>query len=135
MLVNYLERRRYVVVLDDVWDTELWNNIKVALPNSQLGCRVIITTWMENIAAKSFEVGSNIHHIKPLEENKLGPYFVAKPSHGMPGDVRKSLKIWPRMLLQRAEAFHLQLCLWVVSSLLNVQSWNGRQPTIALVGN
>ncbi|KAJ4847917.1 hypothetical protein Tsubulata_049675, partial [Turnera subulata] len=78
MLVSYLERRRYVVVLDDVWDTELWNNIKVALPNSQNGCRVIITTRMEDVAAKSFEVGSNIHHIKPMEENEAWTLFCMK---------------------------------------------------------
>ncbi|KAJ4832920.1 hypothetical protein Tsubulata_007236, partial [Turnera subulata] len=78
MLVNYLERKRYVVVLDDVWDTELWNNIKVALPNSQHGCRVIITTRMEDVAAKSFEVGSNIHHIKAMEENEAWTLFCMK---------------------------------------------------------
>ncbi|KAJ4832923.1 hypothetical protein Tsubulata_007240 [Turnera subulata] len=63
MLLAYLENKRYVVVLDDVCDTELRNKIKVALPNSQNGCRVIIATRMEDIAAKSFEVGSNIHLI------------------------------------------------------------------------
>ncbi|KAJ4832917.1 hypothetical protein Tsubulata_007231 [Turnera subulata] len=78
MLVNYLERRRYVVVLDDVWDTELWNNIKVALLSSQLGCWVIITTRMEDIAAKSFEVESNIHHIKPMGKNEAWALFCIK---------------------------------------------------------
>ncbi|KAJ4849827.1 hypothetical protein Tsubulata_039281 [Turnera subulata] len=78
MLVNYLDRKRYLVVLDDVWDTELWNNIKVALPNSQHGCRVIITTRMDDIAAKSFEVGSDIHHIKPMEENEAWTLFCMK---------------------------------------------------------
>ncbi|KAJ4843908.1 hypothetical protein Tsubulata_034433, partial [Turnera subulata] len=78
MLVNYLDRKRYLVVLDDVWDTELWNNIKVGLPNSQHGCRVIITTRMDDIAAKSFEVGSDIHHIKPMEENEAWTLFCMK---------------------------------------------------------
>ncbi|KAJ4830627.1 hypothetical protein Tsubulata_045016 [Turnera subulata] len=77
-LVNYLESRKYVVVLDDVWDTELWNNIKVALPNSQHGCRVLITTRMDDIAAKSFEVGSNVQHIKPMEKNEAWTLFCAK---------------------------------------------------------
>ncbi|KAJ4849249.1 hypothetical protein Tsubulata_037654 [Turnera subulata] len=78
MLVNYLERKRYVVVLDDVWDTELWNNIKVALPNSQHGSRVIIKTRTDDIAAKSFEVGSNIQHIKAMEENEAWTLFCMK---------------------------------------------------------
>ncbi|KAJ4827152.1 hypothetical protein Tsubulata_025827 [Turnera subulata] len=78
MLVNYLERRRYVVILDDVWDTELWNNIKVALPNGPNGCRVIVTTRMEDVAAKSFEVGSNIHRIKPMEKCDAWTLFCMK---------------------------------------------------------
>ncbi|KAJ4845656.1 hypothetical protein Tsubulata_027428 [Turnera subulata] len=78
MLVNYLERRKYVVVLDDVWDTELWNKIKVALPNGQNGCRVIITTRIEDIAATFFEVGSNIHHIKPMEKDEAWTLFCMK---------------------------------------------------------
>ncbi|KAJ4832293.1 hypothetical protein Tsubulata_028187 [Turnera subulata] len=73
MLVNYLERRRYVVVLDDVWDTELWNIIKIALPNSQCGCRVILTTRMEDIAA----VGSYICHIKPMKNDEAWTLFCA----------------------------------------------------------
>ncbi|KAJ4837097.1 hypothetical protein Tsubulata_027278 [Turnera subulata] len=77
-LVNYLERKRYIVVLDDVWDTELWNKIKVALLNSWHGCRVIITTRMDDVAAKSFEVGSNVHHIKAMEENEAWTLFCVK---------------------------------------------------------
>ncbi|KAJ4832291.1 hypothetical protein Tsubulata_928185 [Turnera subulata] len=60
MLVNYLERKRYMVVLDDH------------------GCRVIITTRMEDVAAKSFEVGSNIHHIKAMEESEARTLFCMK---------------------------------------------------------
>ncbi|KAJ4832292.1 hypothetical protein Tsubulata_028185 [Turnera subulata] len=78
MLVNYLEGKRYVVVLDDVWDTELWDAMKVALPNSQHGCRVIITTRMEDIAAKFAEVGSNIRHIKAMQENEAWTLFCMK---------------------------------------------------------
>ncbi|KAJ4830625.1 hypothetical protein Tsubulata_045014 [Turnera subulata] len=78
MLLTYLENKRYVVVLDDVWDAELWNKIKVALPNSQNGCRVIFVTQKEDIAAKSFGVGTNIHHIKPMDENEAWTLFCTK---------------------------------------------------------
>ncbi|KAJ4837101.1 hypothetical protein Tsubulata_027282, partial [Turnera subulata] len=59
MLVNYLVRKRYVVVLDDVLDTELWNNIK-------------------DVAAKFFQIRSNIHYIKPLAENEAWTLFCMK---------------------------------------------------------
>ncbi|KAJ4834501.1 hypothetical protein Tsubulata_030349 [Turnera subulata] len=79
MLANYLESKTYVVVLDDVWDAQLWYKIKVALPkNSWHRCRVIITTRMEDVAANFFEVGSNIRHIKPMEENEAWTLFCMK---------------------------------------------------------
>ncbi|KAJ4834503.1 hypothetical protein Tsubulata_030352 [Turnera subulata] len=78
MLVNYLQRERYLVVLDDVWDTELWNKIKVALPNRNHSCRVIITTRMEDVAVKFSVVGSNIHKIKAMEENEAWNLFCMK---------------------------------------------------------
>lgn len=37
VLVTYLESKRYLVVLDDVWDMNLSRKISIALSNSQLG--------------------------------------------------------------------------------------------------
>ncbi|EEF36876.1 disease resistance protein RPM1 [Ricinus communis] len=78
MLVNYLEPKRYMVVLDDVWDPDLWNQIKISLPNSQHGCRVMITTRKEDIASLSYDVGSHVHHIRPLTNNEAWTLFCIK---------------------------------------------------------
>ncbi|KAF8394085.1 hypothetical protein HHK36_020290 [Tetracentron sinense] len=65
-LVNFLQQKRYVVVLDDVWDINLWDNVKVGLPNGTNGSRVILTTRNKDIASFSFGVGSHVHHLQPL---------------------------------------------------------------------
>lgn len=44
VLVDYLEPKRYLIVLDDVWDINLWRQINVALPNGTHGSRVMLTT-------------------------------------------------------------------------------------------
>ncbi|KAF2297000.1 hypothetical protein GH714_014583 [Hevea brasiliensis] len=44
ILIGYLEQKKYLVVLDDVWDTNLWEAIKVSLPNNQFGSRIMLTT-------------------------------------------------------------------------------------------
>ncbi|BBH08733.1 NB-ARC domain-containing disease resistance protein [Prunus dulcis] len=57
-LVNYLESKTYMVVLDDVWDIKLWKEIRIALPNTQLGSRIMLTTRKEDVASSSFGVQS-----------------------------------------------------------------------------
>ncbi|ONI01554.1 LOW QUALITY PROTEIN: hypothetical protein PRUPE_6G146200 [Prunus persica] len=49
ILVNYLETKRYLVVLDDVWDILLWERIRLSFPDKQLGSRVMLTTRREDI--------------------------------------------------------------------------------------
>ncbi|GMP93659.1 hypothetical protein CsSME_00043393 [Camellia sinensis var. sinensis] len=41
----------YVIVLDDVWETDFWGSIRHALPKNSEGSRVIITTLKEQVAA------------------------------------------------------------------------------------
>ncbi|KAM3729390.1 hypothetical protein ACB098_12G007900 [Castanea mollissima] len=49
-LVNYLEKKMYLPVLDDIWDTNVLDEIKVLLRDSFLGCRIILTTRKEDVA-------------------------------------------------------------------------------------
>ncbi|CAN0928027.1 Disease resistance protein RPM1 [Linum grandiflorum] len=76
-LVGYLENRSYLVVLDDVWATDVWSQIKVSLPNGQKGSsRVIITTRIDDVAShSSSEVGSHVYHVKPLSKDKAWDLF------------------------------------------------------------
>ncbi|CAL2267131.1 unnamed protein product [Prunus armeniaca] len=78
MLVNYLETKRYLVVLDDVWDVHLWEKIRFSFPDKQLGSRVMLTTRREDIASSSFGVESHVHKIQPLERGDAWDLFSMK---------------------------------------------------------
>ncbi|XP_008244610.1 PREDICTED: disease resistance protein RPM1-like [Prunus mume] len=78
VLVNYLESKRYMVVLDDVWDIKLWKEIRIALPNTQFGSRIMLTTRREDVASYSFGVQSHTHHIQPLEKDDAWELFSSK---------------------------------------------------------
>jgi disease resistance protein RPM1 len=41
---NYLQQKRYVVVLDDVWNVNFWDDIEFAVIDNESGSRIIITT-------------------------------------------------------------------------------------------
>ncbi|ERM98723.1 disease resistance RPP8-like protein 3 [Amborella trichopoda] len=59
-----LSRRRYLIVLDDMWDISAWVCIREALPDVKNGSRVVITTRNEDLA-KMVE-RNTIHVLKPL---------------------------------------------------------------------
>ncbi|XP_051115850.1 late blight resistance protein R1-A-like [Andrographis paniculata] len=60
--------RRYLIVLDDVWNIEAWNVLRRFLPDNGNGSRVLLTTRMVGIAD---DFGSDIPYaMKLLEEDK-----------------------------------------------------------------
>ncbi|XP_051115853.1 putative late blight resistance protein homolog R1A-10 isoform X2 [Andrographis paniculata] len=60
--------RRYLIVLDDVWDIEVWNVLRRFLPENGDGSRVLLTTRMVGVAD---DFGSDIPYaMKLLEEDK-----------------------------------------------------------------
>ncbi|OIV89106.1 hypothetical protein TanjilG_27608 [Lupinus angustifolius] len=61
---KYLEQKRYVILFDDVWDKNFWNEIKFALVANKKRSRILITT-RSNEVAKSCKV-SFITHSKNL---------------------------------------------------------------------
>ncbi|KAF2290454.1 hypothetical protein GH714_013344 [Hevea brasiliensis] len=75
MLVNYLESKRYVVVLDDVWTANLWSQIKVSLPNSRHGSRVMLTTRNESVASLSLKLEAMFIIFVHYQKLKHGPFF------------------------------------------------------------
>ncbi|KAL0385169.1 UNVERIFIED_CONTAM: putative late blight resistance proteinR1A-10 [Sesamum radiatum] len=49
-LYRSLEERRYLVVLDDVWNAKLWFELKRFFPGNTKGSRIVLTTRLETVA-------------------------------------------------------------------------------------
>ncbi|KAF3779929.1 putative inactive disease susceptibility protein [Nymphaea thermarum] len=68
---RHLHSRRYVIVLDDVWSSDVLNTIGFAFPKHDHQCRLIVTSRLENVAYGSIEVETltptKIHRVKPLK--------------------------------------------------------------------
>lgn len=49
-LSEYLVKKKYIIVLDDIWNKEVWDNLKPAFPDSKNGSRIMFTTRFKDVA-------------------------------------------------------------------------------------
>uniref|UniRef100_A0ACD5Z3X8 Uncharacterized protein n=1 Tax=Avena sativa TaxID=4498 RepID=A0ACD5Z3X8_AVESA len=61
---TFLADKRYLIVIDDIWDKGVWENIKYALIDSEHGSRVITTTRILDVAQQA----GGIYRLKPLSD-------------------------------------------------------------------
>ncbi|XP_020536941.1 disease resistance protein RPM1 isoform X2 [Jatropha curcas] len=78
ILTEYLKDKKYLVVLDDVWDINLWDAINVALPDNKLGSRILLTTRNKDVGSFSSGVRSHILSIQPLKKSEAWDLFCQK---------------------------------------------------------
>jgi len=72
---DFLQGKRYLVVLDDVWDTNGWFEINTALLDCKCGSRIVITT---RIHAAMLALESRVIEILPLSESDSWLLFCKK---------------------------------------------------------
>lgn len=60
-----LYSRRYLIVIDDVWNVEVWDLLKLFFPDNNNGSRIILTTRLSNLG---FEVANYVIELGFLDE-------------------------------------------------------------------
>ncbi|CDP21430.1 unnamed protein product [Coffea canephora] len=60
-----LLKNRYLVVFDDVWDIEVWIELRTAFPDHKNGSRIIFTSRSSNVASQ-VQYGGEPHKIRCL---------------------------------------------------------------------
>ncbi|KAK1268648.1 Disease resistance protein RPM1 [Acorus gramineus] len=73
-LKDYLQDKRYVVVFDDVWNLELWEEIKFAFPTNSYG-RIIITTRDVRVAQSCTLTSDHLYELQPLKDDVAWDLF------------------------------------------------------------
>ncbi|KAI3903025.1 hypothetical protein MKW92_033727 [Papaver armeniacum] len=72
-LYELLKGKKYLIVLDDVWDIEAWDGLKSSFPDEQNGSRVLLTTRHKSVANRasgSFN-SANIHKLDVINEMEI----------------------------------------------------------------
>ncbi|RWR87898.1 disease resistance protein RPM1-like protein [Cinnamomum micranthum f. kanehirae] len=105
MLISYLQTKRYVIVLDDVWNAIAWQHIQLALPDNGCGGRVMITTRMDDFAS-SFGVG-NVLRLGHLGNDDAFVLFCSKAFSNKSCPLH--LKPYAERLVQKCEGLPLAI--------------------------
>ncbi|KAL4594273.1 hypothetical protein ACB092_12G008900 [Castanea dentata] len=125
-LVNYLEKKRYLLVLDDVWDTNLLDEIKVSLRDSCIGSRIILTTRKEDVACYHLGGKHHVHYIQLLQNEEAWELFCKRAFTNCPnGRCPLELKSFAEELVGKCEG--LPLAIASLGSLMyfkNMSQWN-----------
>nr|UFM55686.1 DR3 [Zea mays] len=70
-LDEFLKDKRYLIVVDDIWDDDSWKAVKYALKDNSCGSRVIMTTRNSGVVTKVEEV----YRLKPLSNENSKKLF------------------------------------------------------------
>ncbi|KAF3449640.1 hypothetical protein FNV43_RR10371 [Rhamnella rubrinervis] len=82
-LAGFLHKKRYLVMLDDVWEVGAWNALKYAFPTNNNGCRLMLTTRNSEVASVStIERGGMVYNLKPLSSEQSWNLFCGKTFQG-----------------------------------------------------
>lgn len=68
-ICKHLNGRRYLIVVDDVWTPEAWDDLKMAFPNQDCESRILLTTRNTDVA-KLANPDSTPHYLRFLNEDE-----------------------------------------------------------------
>ncbi|XP_020178852.1 disease resistance protein RGA5 isoform X1 [Aegilops tauschii subsp. strangulata] len=112
-----LEKRRYLILIDDIWDEKPWKLIKCVLAENKLGNKVIMTTRNVDVArscCSSDKVDGIVHELQPLSDCDSEQLFYYKifGNYGCPAE----LKVVSQKILEKCEGWPLGII--AIASLL-----------------
>ncbi|XP_073119061.1 putative late blight resistance protein homolog R1A-3 [Henckelia pumila] len=72
-----LKGRRYMITIDDIWDTDAWDCLKMMFPDDEIGSRIMLTTRIADVAAYASPSGTP-HQISVLSDDQSWKLLCAK---------------------------------------------------------
>ncbi|CAN1171029.1 Disease resistance protein RPM1 [Linum perenne] len=79
VISQFLQKRRYLIVLDDVWHTHSWEALEHALPNNRFGSRILLTTRNTEVASTlCMDSPDKVYELEPLSAEESWTLFCKK---------------------------------------------------------
>ncbi|KAL3833072.1 hypothetical protein ACJIZ3_007808 [Penstemon smallii] len=124
LLYERLHGKQYLIVLDDVWEQQVWESLARIFPDEDTGSRVLITSRKSDIP----KYARYIHDLKSLDQNNSWKLFLEKASIKKTYDqLPEDLKIIGNEILEKCDG--LPLAITVVGGMLRgrfntTSEWN-----------
>ncbi|TVU51738.1 hypothetical protein EJB05_03180, partial [Eragrostis curvula] len=121
----FLQDKRYLIIVDDVWSTTAWDFIKSALPENNLRSRIITTTRHSDVAESccSYTEGY-IHYMQPLSDQDSQKLFFKRVFHSQ-GPCPPHLEEVSQEIIQKCHG--MPLAINTIASLLANKSGKREQ--------
>ncbi|CAI9111989.1 OLC1v1012345C2 [Oldenlandia corymbosa var. corymbosa] len=68
---------RYLIILDDIWDTQVWNSLTMSFPDDDKGSRILLTSRQETIGLE-INPHSEPHRLRALNDDESWELFRKK---------------------------------------------------------
>ncbi|KAJ1689220.1 hypothetical protein LUZ63_013375 [Rhynchospora breviuscula] len=81
-----LSKKKYLIILDDVWSSNDWSRLEVALPEDYNGSRVLITTRFIDVAKKS-DAASKPYELRTLNKDESKQLLLEKALPNQPPNI------------------------------------------------
>ncbi|KAG2557305.1 hypothetical protein PVAP13_8NG186800 [Panicum virgatum] len=94
---EFLVKKRYLIVIDDVWNTEAWEIINCALIDKNVGSRVIVTTRNMDVA-KFSSMDGDVYELDPLshkDSRRLLCKRIFNEDNGIHSDLEEERNNYP----------------------------------------
>ncbi|KAG4922863.1 hypothetical protein JHK86_051676 [Glycine max] len=79
-VAEWLKGKKYLVVLDDIWETKVWDEVKGAFPDDQTGSRILITSRNKGVA--HYAGTASPYYLPILNEDESWELFTKKIFRG-----------------------------------------------------
>ncbi|KAL6013020.1 hypothetical protein ACLOJK_003510 [Asimina triloba] len=74
-LSGFLRKTKYLVVLDDMWKREAWDELRAAFPDGKNGSRILMTSRIKEVALYA-DPGSHPHELPLLNQEESWALFL-----------------------------------------------------------
>ncbi|XP_072970053.1 disease resistance protein RPP13-like [Typha angustifolia] len=134
-LQSHLQGRKYLIVLDDVWNKEAWSLLERTFVGNNCGSRVVITTRSEDVASLADE-GRKMK-LTTLSKEEAWDLFCKMAFERLDGKrCPASLKNWADKIVDKCQG--LPLAIVAIGSLLSYRekrNKSGDHSASNLIGN
>ncbi|CAI9117677.1 OLC1v1019125C3 [Oldenlandia corymbosa var. corymbosa] len=69
VLYKNLKGKRYLIILDDLWDTSAWNSLRSSFPNDCNGSRILLTSRLHDVASQ-IKPDREPHNLRSLNKDE-----------------------------------------------------------------